>query len=94
MWQDTALDLASLYVWTELAMTPLNPSARMTSDLVRRVERRLNSRFQSRSPPRREVPVSAAGERVRRVVVAMRRRMAGRDETVDQRCVLHVEGMI
>ena len=37
VWQYTAIDLASSYVWAELAMTPLNPSARRTSALARRV---------------------------------------------------------
>ena len=37
VWQYTAIDLASSYVWAELATTPLNPSARMTSALARRV---------------------------------------------------------
>jgi transposase InsO family protein len=37
VWQYTAIDLASSYVWAELATTPLNPSARNTSALARRV---------------------------------------------------------
>ena len=37
VWQYTAIDLASSYVWAELAVTPLNPSARKTSALARRV---------------------------------------------------------
>jgi transposase InsO family protein len=37
VWQYTAIDLASSYVWAELATTPLNPSARKTSGLARRV---------------------------------------------------------
>jgi transposase InsO family protein len=37
VWQYTAIDLASSYVWAELATTPLNPSARKTSSLARRV---------------------------------------------------------
>jgi transposase InsO family protein len=37
VWQYTAIDLASSYVWAELATTPLNPSARRTSALARRV---------------------------------------------------------
>ena len=37
VWQYTAIDLASSYVWAELATTPLNPSARKTSALARRV---------------------------------------------------------
>jgi transposase InsO family protein len=37
VWQYTAIDLASSYVWAELATTPLNPSARITSSLARRV---------------------------------------------------------
>ncbi|MEO6350175.1 MAG: DDE-type integrase/transposase/recombinase [Candidatus Limnocylindrales bacterium] len=36
-WQYTAIDLATSYVWAELATTPLNPSARKTSSLARRV---------------------------------------------------------
>ena len=37
VWQYTAIDLASSYTWAELATTPLNPSARITSQLARRV---------------------------------------------------------
>jgi transposase InsO family protein len=37
VWQYTAIDLATSYVWAELATTPLNPSARKTSGLARRV---------------------------------------------------------
>ncbi len=37
VWQCTAIDLATSYVWAELATTPLNPSAAKTSALARRV---------------------------------------------------------
>ncbi len=37
VWQYTAIDLATSLVWAELAVTPLNPSARRTSALARRV---------------------------------------------------------
>ena len=37
VWQYTAIDLATSYVWAELHTTPLNPSARNTSRLARRV---------------------------------------------------------
>jgi transposase InsO family protein len=37
VWQYTAIDLATSYVWAELAVTPLDPSARLTSALARRV---------------------------------------------------------
>ena len=37
VWQYTAIDLASSYVWAELATTPLNPSAIRTSGLAKRV---------------------------------------------------------
>jgi transposase InsO family protein len=37
VWQYTAIDLASSYVWAELATTPLNPSAARTSALAKRV---------------------------------------------------------
>lgn len=37
VWQYTAIDLASSYTWAELHTTPLNPSARYTSRLARRV---------------------------------------------------------
>jgi transposase InsO family protein len=37
VWQYTAIDLASSYVWAELHVTPLNPSAKKTSGLARRV---------------------------------------------------------
>jgi transposase InsO family protein len=36
-WQYTAIDLATSYVWAELHTTPVNPSARNTSRLARRV---------------------------------------------------------
>jgi transposase InsO family protein len=37
VWQYTAIDLATSYVWAELATTRLNPSATRTSALARRV---------------------------------------------------------
>jgi transposase InsO family protein len=37
VWQYTAIDLATSFVWAELATTPLNPSAAKTSALARRV---------------------------------------------------------
>ena len=37
VWQYTAIDLATSYVWAELASTPLNPAARHASALARRV---------------------------------------------------------
>jgi transposase len=37
VWQYTAIDLATSYTWAELHTTPLNPSARNTSHLARRV---------------------------------------------------------
>jgi transposase InsO family protein len=37
VWQYTAIDLATSYVWAELATTPLNPSAKKTSALAQRV---------------------------------------------------------
>ena len=37
VWQYTAIDLATSHVWAELHTTPLNPSARRTSQLARRV---------------------------------------------------------
>jgi transposase InsO family protein len=37
VWQYTAIDLATSFVWAELATTPLNPGARNTSALARRV---------------------------------------------------------
>jgi transposase InsO family protein len=37
VWQYTAIDLATSYIWAELATTPLNPSARRASELARRV---------------------------------------------------------
>jgi transposase InsO family protein len=44
VWQYTAIDLATSYVWAELATTPLNPSARKTSGLARRVAADLAAR--------------------------------------------------
>jgi len=43
VWQYTAIDLATSYVWAELATTPLNPSATKTSALARRVAADLRS---------------------------------------------------
>jgi transposase InsO family protein len=37
VWQYTAIDIATSYVWAELATTPLNPSATRTSALAKRV---------------------------------------------------------
>ena len=37
VWQYTAIDMATSYTWAELHTTPLNPSARHTSRLARRV---------------------------------------------------------
>jgi len=37
VWQYTAIDLATSYVWAELQVTPVNPSAAKTSALARRV---------------------------------------------------------
>ncbi len=44
LWQYTAIDVASAYVWAELHATPRNPSSRWTSHLARRVARDLSSR--------------------------------------------------
>jgi transposase InsO family protein len=44
LWQYTAIDVASSYVWAELHLTPRNPSARWTSALARRVARDLATR--------------------------------------------------
>jgi transposase InsO family protein len=43
VWQYTAIDLATSYVWAHLATTPLNPSARQASLLARRVAAELAS---------------------------------------------------
>jgi transposase InsO family protein len=43
VWQYTAIDLATSYVWAELATTPLNPSAVRTSALAKRVAADLRS---------------------------------------------------
>ena len=37
VWQYTAIDVASSFVWAEIHVTPLNPAARHTSALVRHV---------------------------------------------------------
>jgi transposase InsO family protein len=37
VWQHTAIDVASSFTWAEIHVTPLNPAARHTSALVRRV---------------------------------------------------------
>src|SRR5712691_6686338 len=44
VWQYTAIDLATSHVWAELATTPLNPSAKKTSALARRVAADLRAR--------------------------------------------------
>ena len=44
VWQYTAIDLATSYSWAELHTTPLNPSARNTSRLARRVAADLAAR--------------------------------------------------
>lgn len=44
VWQYTAIDVASAYVWAELHLTPRNPSARWTSALARRVAQDLAAR--------------------------------------------------
>ena len=44
VWQYTAIDVASAYVWAELHVTPRNPSARWTSELARRVAHDLSRR--------------------------------------------------
>ncbi len=41
VWQYTAIDVASSFVWGELHVTPLNPAARFTTALVDRVARDL-----------------------------------------------------
>lgn len=44
VWQYTAIDMATSYTWAELHTTPLNPSARNTSRLARRVAADLAAR--------------------------------------------------
>lgn len=44
VWQYTAIDARSSYLWAELHVTPRNPSARWTSELARRVARDLAQR--------------------------------------------------
>lgn len=44
VWQYTAIDVASAYVWAELHATPRNPAVRHTSALARRVADELASR--------------------------------------------------
>lgn len=44
VWQYTAIDVASAYLWAELHVTPKNPSARWSSELARRVARDLSRR--------------------------------------------------
>ena len=43
VWQYTAIDVASAFVWGEVHVTPLNPAVRHTSALVQRVARDLAS---------------------------------------------------
>jgi transposase InsO family protein len=42
VWQYTAVDVASSFIWAELHVTPLNPAARFTSQLVHRVAQELS----------------------------------------------------
>lgn len=44
VWQYTAIDVASAYVWAELHLTLPNPSARWCSELARRVAKDLAAR--------------------------------------------------
>jgi transposase InsO family protein len=44
LWQYTAIDVASSYLWAELHATAKNPSARWTSELARHVARDLRAR--------------------------------------------------
>lgn len=44
VWQYTAIDVASSYLWAELHATPKNPSAKWTSELAQRVARDLSKR--------------------------------------------------
>jgi transposase InsO family protein len=44
VWQYTAIDVGSAYVWAELHVTPRNPAARWTSRLAQRVARELADR--------------------------------------------------
>lgn len=44
VWQYTAIDVGSAYVWAELHVTPRNPSARWSSRLAQRVARELAAR--------------------------------------------------
>jgi len=44
VWQYTAIDVASAYVWAELYVTPRNPSARFTSILAKKVAQDLAAR--------------------------------------------------
>jgi transposase InsO family protein len=44
VWQYTAIDVASSYLWAEIHVTPKNPSARWTSELAKRVARDLSRR--------------------------------------------------
>jgi transposase InsO family protein len=44
VWQYTAIDLATAWTWAELHTTPLNPSAKYTSALAKRVAADLASR--------------------------------------------------
>jgi transposase InsO family protein len=44
LWQYTAIDVKSSWVWAELHLTPKNPSARWTSSLARRVAQDLATR--------------------------------------------------
>lgn len=44
VWQYTAIDVASSYVWASLHRTPRNPDARWTSLLARRVAQELSER--------------------------------------------------
>jgi transposase InsO family protein len=44
VWQYTAIDVGSAYVWAELHVTPRNPDVKWTSQLARRVAAELSAR--------------------------------------------------
>jgi transposase InsO family protein len=44
VWQYTAIDVGSAYVWAELRVTPRNPAAKWTSALAERVAQELSAR--------------------------------------------------
>jgi transposase len=67
VWQYTAIDVASSYVWAELHITPKNPSARWTSALARRVAQDLGRKGWRLEAVMSDMPQSSAATSSKRL---------------------------